>query len=1091
MKDSPSDDQGKENVDEGSSVDAGSSPSPTPAAPIDPDRTKDQPVSLLPSFSGTDSSTETRIKKSKTDRKRIRLALHRSPYFTCLDEEQVERFINVAKLEEFRPGQAVILEGCRDERGDGDGGGTLQELQPNVDQVQLSRRLSTDGYADSDEYILLDGDGEEIRVKESQSESVASEVAEEEEGISSTSEGISVELSQIDGQSTQPQLQHSEYIMSSEDNDNYTGNEATMTQSSPSSVIPPAPMSGKKSYIYIVHKGTADVFYDTMTPASLGPGSIFGEGGFLFGLPHSASIVARSPLECWVIDYGTFCSEVLPSGNMKNLFNKYATTRPDNDDSKTSNSDSSGIDESYMTMDDFIQSCLDTSSSNVVSDEPSDGISASNVASSSIESTFQNLRVLTKQHIPSSPSLNSATNSNRVHFTEFCLFHLLMARPDPEVDIAFLLMDRSRTGHITLEDFVSYIENGPFPYFDLESEFVKRHFGPSGQRTIRNIQFSQFLLDLQREMGRQTFLHAANRHHEQRQNDTSLMSTMRRQNDDGFLPPEEFINVLKSACGWRLPEGVVERLELIYGDGSTLEAGATEPLTKQATDIAMRSILSDQELLGSMIGTRKFSYGDFLAFQEVLERLPGIVNVIDHACKITKGQISQDDFKVANRVIGLGGRLSRRQVDIIFQMFDLDRDGFISVDDAVGVIGSDFAYRLEPTTGRQGKVTFAPPPDHRANHRIPSASKNGSASEEDQGPFGQKPQHRQDDDMLAQLFQTMTQFMLASIAGSIGTLVVYPLDLVKTRMMNQRIGPNGEGRMYLHSLHCLSKTFRYEGFEGLYRGLLPPLLAVGPERTIKFLVNDLLRGLSAKQNGYPWWMEILSGGCAGACQLLVTNPFEIIKIRLQLQGETARILKSKGLPVPRPMSFSRVAADLGTSGLFKGAAACLLRDVPFGAIYFPAYAACKDYLVRREYSGYASASNLLLAGTIAAVPAALLTTPADMVKTRLQVVPRAGETTYSGIGDCIRKVYELEGPTAFFKGSAFRVARIAPQFGISLLCYEKLSEVVGFKEAMSLTNVPIDPQDYRSAFPTRAVGTKTEDISDLVRNMGFQPKPPR
>ena len=46
-----------------------------------------------------------------------------------------------------------------------------------------------------------------------------------------------------------------------------------------------------------------------------------------------------------------------------------------------------------------------------------------------------------------------------------------------------------------------------------------------------------------------------------------------------------------------------------------------------------------------------------------------------------------------------------------------------------------------------------------------------------------------------------------------------------------------------------------------------------------------------------------------------------------------------------------------------------MRDVPFSAIYFPAYAACKDYLVNLEGSGGMTASNLLLAGSIAGVPA--------------------------------------------------------------------------------------------------------------------------
>lgn len=32
-------------------------------------------------------------------------------------------------------------------------------------------------------------------------------------------------------------------------------------------------------------------------------------------------------------------------------------------------------------------------------------------------------------------------------------------------------------------------------------------------------------------------------------------------------------------------------------------------------------------------------------------------------------------------------------------------------------------------------------------------------------------------------------------------------------------------------------------------------------------------------------LEILAGGCAGAAQVIVTNPLEIVKIRLQTMGE--------------------------------------------------------------------------------------------------------------------------------------------------------------------------------------------------------------
>ena len=51
------------------------------------------------------------------------------------------------------------------------------------------------------------------------------------------------------------------------------------------------------------------------------------------------------------------------------------------------------------------------------------------------------------------------------------------------------------------------------------------------------------------------------------------------------------------------------------------------------------------------------------------------------------------------------------------------------------------------------------------------------------------------------------------------------------------------------------------------------------------------------------------------------------------------------------------------------------------------------------------------------VPAASLTTPADVIKTRLQVAARAGQTTYNGVFDAARKIWQEEGTKAFWKGA--------------------------------------------------------------------------
>ncbi|GBL79358.1 Calcium-binding mitochondrial carrier protein Aralar1, partial [Araneus ventricosus] len=75
------------------------------------------------------------------------------------------------------------------------------------------------------------------------------------------------------------------------------------------------------------------------------------------------------------------------------------------------------------------------------------------------------------------------------------------------------------------------------------------------------------------------------------------------------------------------------------------------------------------------------------------------------------------------------------------------------------------------------------------------------------------------------------------------------------------------------------------------------------------------------------------------------------------------------------------------------------------------------------------------------VPAAYLVTPADVIKTRLQVAAREGQTTYSGVLDACRKIWREEGGAAFWKGGPARVFRSAPQFGFTLLTYEVLQRL--------------------------------------------------
>uniref|UniRef100_A0A8C7ZZ59 Solute carrier family 25 member 12 n=1 Tax=Oryzias sinensis TaxID=183150 RepID=A0A8C7ZZ59_9TELE len=310
-----------------------------------------------------------------------------------------------------------------------------------------------------------------------------------------------------------------------------------------------------------------------------------------------------------------------------------------------------------------------------------------------------------------------------------------------------------------------------------------------------------------------------------------------------------------------------------------------------------------------------------------------------------------------------------------------------------------------------------------------------------------------------QAAESAYRFSLGSIAGATGATAVYPIDLVKTRMQNQRSTGSFVGElMYKNSFDCAKKVLRYEGFFGFYRGLLPQLIGVAPEKAIKLTMNDFVRDkFTTQDDTIPLPAEILAGGCAGASQVIFTNPLEIVKIRLQVAGEITTGPRVSALTVVR---------DLGFLGLYKGAKACFLRDIPFSAIYFPVYAHTKEKLADED--GRLGALQLLTAGAIAGIPAASLVTPADVIKTRLQVAARAGQTTYSGVIDCFRKILQEEGFRAFWKGAGARVLRSSPQFGVTLVTYELLQRwfYVDFGGHRPTGSQPTTPKPVMEDFPS-------------------------
>uniref|UniRef100_A0A8C0IZV4 Mitochondrial glutamate carrier 2 n=1 Tax=Chelonoidis abingdonii TaxID=106734 RepID=A0A8C0IZV4_CHEAB len=277
------------------------------------------------------------------------------------------------------------------------------------------------------------------------------------------------------------------------------------------------------------------------------------------------------------------------------------------------------------------------------------------------------------------------------------------------------------------------------------------------------------------------------------------------------------------------------------------------------------------------------------------------------------------------------------------------------------------------------------------------------------------------------------------VAGLVGVSCVFPIDLAKTRLQNQQ----GQG-VYTGMRDCLVKTLRSEGFFGLYRGAAVNLTLVTPEKAIKLAANDFFRQLLKE---LTLVREMLAGCGAGACQVVVTSPMEMLKIQLQdagrLDGPLAPFSQP---PQDRPYTtgtasaFKRpsatvIARDLlktqGLVGLYKGLGVTLLRDVPFSIIYFPLFANINK-LGQRHSEEKAPFFHSFVSGCMAGSVAAVAVTPLDVLKTRIQTLKKGlGEDTYNGITDCARKIWTHEGPAAFMKGAGCRALVIAPLFGIA------------------------------------------------------------
>nr|CDJ85147.1 Mitochondrial substrate solute carrier domain containing protein [Haemonchus contortus] len=290
-------------------------------------------------------------------------------------------------------------------------------------------------------------------------------------------------------------------------------------------------------------------------------------------------------------------------------------------------------------------------------------------------------------------------------------------------------------------------------------------------------------------------------------------------------------------------------------------------------------------------------------------------------------------------------------------------------------------------------------------------------------------------------FGGVPRILNGGLAGIVGVTCVFPIDLAKTRLQNQRIGPDGK-LQYDGIVDCARKTWNSGGrsvfskVRAIYSGSAVNILLITPEKAIKLCANDFFRYHLAVpgQKQLSVFRGMIAGGLTAVFQMTVTTPMELLKIQLQDQGRTA----AKGDKKLTAFTLARnLVRQHGFAGLYKGLNSTLARDVTFSAIYFPLFAYLDSLGPRRnDGSGDAVAWVSFMGGLVSGAASAFIVTPFDVVKTRIQTIKKgANDMVYKGVPDAFCSILRTEGPKALFKGAGCRVLVIAPLFGIAQTVY--------------------------------------------------------
>lgn len=191
-----------------------------------------------------------------------------------------------------------------------------------------------------------------------------------------------------------------------------------------------------------------------------------------------------------------------------------------------------------------------------------------------------------------------------------------------------------------------------------------------------------------------------------------------------------------------------------------------------------------------------------------------------------------------------------------------------------------------------------------------------------------------------------------------------------------------------------------------------------------------------------WYEKYLYGGISCMIGSFILNPVDVVKVRLQLQGELTDPTKLGQLK--KYNGFTRglltTFQEEGIRGLGRGMTASMMREATYSTIRYGAYDPIKDALITDGGNSRGLSFPLykkVIAGGIAGALGAAVANPTDLIKVRMQAPYVPGQTArYAHTWDAIRQIYTTEGVRGFYKGVGPTTLRACVLTGTQLPSYD-------------------------------------------------------